>query len=341
MKKKLLKICIVGAGWYGCHLGYKLIKFGYDVLIFEKQKDIFLGSSGFNQFRLHTGYHYPRSAHTVNEIQQNFKKFLKEYKNFIFFPKKNFYCIAKEKSLIDFRTYQNILKSHNLNSKKIKINFLQNIEGAVNSNEGVFLNDKIIQFYKKKLKKKIKFSTHIRNFENLKKEYDLVIDCTNNTVVNNIKKNNSYICTISLVYKLRKLNYFNPITIMDGELPSLYPYSSIKKTFTLTHSKYTHIKKFNSFKKLEKFKKKITSKQINNIKVKMEKDFLNYYKNFKKDFIYNGYFLSYKIIPKDASAKRPIFIKKDQNLVSLFSPKISNIFTAEEHIFDILNKNFK
>ena len=50
MKKKLYKICIVGAGWYGCHLGYKLSKSGHNVSIFEKNTDIFQGSSGFNQF---------------------------------------------------------------------------------------------------------------------------------------------------------------------------------------------------------------------------------------------------------------------------------------------------
>ena len=338
MKKKMYKICIVGAGWYGCHLGYKLSKSGHNVSIFEKNTDIFQGSSGFNQFRLHTGYHYPRSAHTVDEIKQNFKKFLREYKNFIFFPKKNIYCIAKEKSLIDFKTYQNILKAHKLNSKKQKINFLQNIEGAVNSNEGVFLNEKIIQFYKKKLSNKIKFSTHIRNFKKLKKEYDLVIDCSNNTIVNNIDKKDNYICTISLIYKLDKLKYFYPITIMDGELPSLYPYSSKRKTFTLTHSKYTHIKNFKTYEKLSKFKKNISKKQVNSIRKKMEKDFGYYYKNFKKNFLYKGYFLSYKVIPKEASAKRPIFIKRDKNLVSLFSPKISNIFTAEKYVFKILSK---
>ena len=45
----MYKICIVGAGWYGCHLGYKLSKSGH-IGIFENT-DIFQGSSGFNQFR--------------------------------------------------------------------------------------------------------------------------------------------------------------------------------------------------------------------------------------------------------------------------------------------------
>ena len=50
MKKK---IAIIGAGWFGCYIAYDLIRSGYDVNVFEKEKEIFLGASGFNQNRLH------------------------------------------------------------------------------------------------------------------------------------------------------------------------------------------------------------------------------------------------------------------------------------------------
>ena len=139
--------CWSGMVWLSFRI--QLSKSGHNVSIFEKNTDIFQGSSGFNQFRLHTGYHYPRSAHTVDEIKQNFKKISERIQKFHLLPQKKYLLHCKEKSLIDFKTYQNILKAHKLNSKKQKINFLQNIEGAVNSNEGVFLNEKIIQFYKK------------------------------------------------------------------------------------------------------------------------------------------------------------------------------------------------
>ncbi len=338
MKKKIKKICIVGAGWYGCHLGYKLSKLGYDIDIIEKNKKIFEGSSGFNQFRLHTGYHYPRSAYTINEIKENFKKFIKEYKKFIFFPKNNIYCIANKNSLIDFETYINILKFNNLKFKKKSVNYLRNIEGSINSNEGVFLNEKIIKFYLGKLRKKIQFGKFVKNFDEIKKKYDLVIDCSNNTIKNNFKNNVKYICTISLIYKLKKGKNSYPITIMDGKLPSLYPYSSKKNTFTLTHSKYTHIKKFNDYSKLNEYKKKISKKYISEIKNKMENDFSFYHKNFKSFFLYKGYFLSYKVIPGEASDKRPLYVNRNKNVISFFSPKISNIFTAEKIILKILNR---
>lgn len=336
--KKIKRICIIGAGWYGCHIGYKLIKHGHDVTIFEKNKNIFEGSSGFNQYRLHTGFHYPRSDITIKETKSNYKRFIKEYKNYFFIPAKNIYCIAQKKSLIDFNTYLKILKSHKLLYKKTKEDSLKNIEGSINTKEGVLLNKKIVIFYKNVLKKQLVLNKKIRSTDNLKEKYDYIIDCTNNTLNQNKNSKIKFILTISLIYQAKKNKKTFPITVMDGKLPSLYPYSDMKNLYTLTHSKYTHIKKFSKFIDLKKYEKLINLNQINKIKTKMEKSFKNFYFNFNKDFIYIDYFLSYKVIPSESSDKRPLFIKKNDNVISLFSAKIANIFTAEDYVIKLINK---
>ena len=68
-------ITIIGAGWYGCYIGLKLKQHGVKFEILEKQSDIFLGSSGFNQNRLHQGYHYPRDYATRKTSLEGFDKF--------------------------------------------------------------------------------------------------------------------------------------------------------------------------------------------------------------------------------------------------------------------------
>ena len=146
--------CIIGAGWYGCHIGLYLKELGHNIIIYEKEKKIFSCASGFNQFRLHKGFHYPRSSITIDEIKKNYRRFIKRYKNFIYYPKNNLYCIAEKKSLIDSKIYEKILYSHNLKYKKKLKHKLTNIESAYIVNEGVIQNDKIINYYKKKIKKK-------------------------------------------------------------------------------------------------------------------------------------------------------------------------------------------
>ena len=333
MKKK--SFCIIGAGWYGCHIGLYLKNTGHNVKIYEKESQIFSGASGFNQFRLHKGFHYPRSSETIDEIKKNYKRFTRSYKNFIYYPKNNLYCIAKKISLLDAKTYERILNSHNLQFKKKIKNKLSNIEAAYFVKEGVIENDKIINFYNKKLEKNLRLKTKIKDLKRLKKNYDFVIDCTNNTLTNNLSNDFNYLLTISTIYKKnRKISA--PITIMDGELPSLYPYSDKKGYFTLTHAKYTHIKKFKTFKLLNDYKKKISKKYIKKIIYEMEKSIVSFYPSFKESLNYQGYRFSYKVLPNETSAKRSISIKKNDNMISCSSPKIANIFALEDYIKKII-----
>lgn len=336
MKKK--NFCIIGAGWYGCHIALYLKEKGHTVKLHEKEKNIFYGASGFNQFRLHNGFHYPRSFDTINEIKKNYKRFIKEYKRFITFPKNNLYCIAKKYSLIDAKTYENILNSHSLNYKKKLNHKFTNIESAYVINEGVIQNNKVINFYKKKLKKNLILNSNIdkNKLKKLSGDYDYVIDCTNNTFTQKLNKEFNYLLTISSIYKKKENIICNPITVMDGELPSLYPYSDKKGYFTLTHAKYTHIKKFKSFKLLNDYRKNMSKNYLVNIINQMEKGIILFYPEFKKNLIPKGYFLSYKVLPNESSAKRSIFIKKKQNFISVSSPKITNIFTFEDYLKKII-----
>ena len=68
-----------------------------------------------------------------------------------------------------------------------------------------------------------------------------------------------------------------------------------------------------------------------------EKSIKFYYSNFENTFSYKGYFFSYKLLPKDKSDARPTFYTSNKNILSLFSPKIANIFSAEEIVNKFLN----
>ena len=59
----------------------------------------------------------------------------------------------------------------------------------------------------------------------------------------------------------------------------------------------------------------------------------------KVSILHKGYFLSYKVLPNEMSDKRSIAIKKYENIISCTSPKISNIFSFEDYIEEILKKN--
>ena len=73
------RIAIVGAGIFGVTTALMLAKKGYKVAVFEKTNDIFNGASGINQYRLHSGYHYPRAISTATDCRDSVQYFCKEY----------------------------------------------------------------------------------------------------------------------------------------------------------------------------------------------------------------------------------------------------------------------
>ena len=61
------KALVVGAGVFGLTSAIALSHNGYDVIVREKEDDLMKGASSINQYRLHKGYHYPRSIETTQD----------------------------------------------------------------------------------------------------------------------------------------------------------------------------------------------------------------------------------------------------------------------------------
>ena len=62
-----MRIAIVGGGIFGIASSIILAK-NHQVELFEKNNELLQSASGSNQYRIHRGYHYPRSPETVTEI---------------------------------------------------------------------------------------------------------------------------------------------------------------------------------------------------------------------------------------------------------------------------------
>ncbi|MFZ4614135.1 MAG: hypothetical protein ACOYNH_10675, partial [Bacteroidia bacterium] len=86
----------------------------------------------------------------------------------------------------------------------------------------------------------------------MSKEYDLVINCTNNFLIPNTL-NNFYELTLSLIYKKNKKIPFDALTLIDGKLFSIFPYK--KNKVSLTDVEFTPIKKFETINDLLIFSK--------------------------------------------------------------------------------------
>ena len=52
---------------------------GYNVDLIERNPQIMQEASAINQYRVHRGYHYPRSDQTVSQCAQSYPTFEKKF----------------------------------------------------------------------------------------------------------------------------------------------------------------------------------------------------------------------------------------------------------------------
>lgn len=74
-----MRVAVIGGGVFGATAAIHAARAGHAVHLFERQDGLLRSASGLNQFRLHRGYHYPRSLATARECQEGVAVFREEY----------------------------------------------------------------------------------------------------------------------------------------------------------------------------------------------------------------------------------------------------------------------
>lgn len=312
-----MKIAIIGAGWVGCHLANNL-KQNNDVTLYEKDK-VFSGSSFYNQNRLHLGYHYSRSFNTRNLCKNTFTQFYNDYFFVIENVKKNIYSIPINDSLIDFKTYLKIFEDFNTH-KIIEVKNLKHIEGSILVEEKYINPIKSKKFFQDKLHDLIVYDKISKNgISSLKKDFDLIINATNNNFLSIKDDTFSENCTF-LLYEKVKNSEFDALTLVDGKLMSIYPYDLNSNLYSLTDVEFTPQGNLS----------------IEVLKIKMENKVLKYYDNFLNDFKYHSYVKSIKYKLKNLSDTRIPLITQTENIINCFTGKIQGIYFIEDYIRRLL-----
>lgn len=74
-----MRVAVVGGGVFGCTTAVDLACSGAQVDLFEARSDILTGATARCQARLHSGYHYPRSATTAMAARDGAIEFVARY----------------------------------------------------------------------------------------------------------------------------------------------------------------------------------------------------------------------------------------------------------------------
>ncbi len=109
-----MKVAIIGAGLFGITAALELDAHGHQVTVFERLPDMLQAASGINQYRLHRGYHYPRSPQTIAACIAAEESFTKMYGGALLTDNQHYYAIAKEGSRTSAQDFSELCSKYNL-----------------------------------------------------------------------------------------------------------------------------------------------------------------------------------------------------------------------------------
>ena len=115
-KEALPKVLVVGGGIFGTTASVALATSGFNVTLHEELSGIMKCASDINQYRLHRGYHYPRSKQTAQECLDGLKSFKRKYGDSVVNGDgvNHFYAISSRDSLVSSEDYIKFVKEMGL-----------------------------------------------------------------------------------------------------------------------------------------------------------------------------------------------------------------------------------
>lgn len=350
-------VAVIGGGWYGCHIALELKNKGFRVVLLEKSDSLFNGASGKNQFRLHAGFHYPRSNATRFQITEGLREFKYRLSHFAHPLQTCLYAISSTASFLDFGTFKQIFKATGVPFADVYAqNYgLTNVEGCIHTDEEMFLFvDAPKEFYKDSLGDSVRLKTTVSKVKNTidadrnnvvsvdGTNFDWCINCTYNQL-NPVNSTDYYfeVCLTLIYKKITPGRHITGITIMDGEFCSLYPYVLDKNDlerdsprYTLTHVRYTPLMKTKTLLEAEQFMQRVSDEDVEKQRPFFEAGISHFYPAFSIEFEFDSWFVSMKTKPIDSgaanhTASRECIAERDGKVIRVLSGKINTLFEAE------------
>ena len=346
-----MKIAIIGGGIFGVTTAIRLSR-NHDVDLFEQNSDILQSASGINQYRLHRGYHYPRSTDTAISAKNSELFFKNEYSSSIVNDIDHFYCIANENSLTNKDQYLNFCNAVDLSFEETKLDLLnQNkIDLCVKVVETLFDPFLLKDICWKKIQEN-NINMHMGKpvYLNDLDSYDYVIVATYagfNQTLNNFSDLQMN-CQFELCEKpvVKLPNSFNQksIVIMDGPFMCVDP---LGKTGNFVLGNVVHAIHHSNVGKIpvipEEFRNLLNNGIIRNPPITNFNSFVESGSNFIPDLNraehLGSMFTVRTVLPNlDNTDARPTIVRKlKNNIISIFSGKIGNCIQAADEVEKII-----
>jgi len=348
-----MKIAVIGGGIFGVTAAL-ILSTNHSVELFEKNSDILKAASGSNQYRVHRGYHYPRSKDTVMGIINSEQSFQNMYGDAIENNYEHYYCISKNDSFTSPKQFLDFCHEFNLDFEKSEISCVNNnlIELCLKVKESIYDPQKLKKLSWKKLKENnVKVNLNSKVNEELFQNFDWVIICTYsnlNSLIQNhpdLQKEYQFEVCEKPVVKLPESFRNKSIVIMDGPFMCIDPLANTD--FHLLCNVVNEIHQTNIGLSPNIDEKYLPFLDCGIIK----KPQITNYKKFIQSSIpffpeiefaeHIGSMFTVRAVPpkvENTDARPTLVTKIDEKTISIFSGKITTCVEAANEVKKIINK---
>ena len=115
-----MRVAVVGAGIFGITVALRLDALGVEVDLFDRHEKVLSAASTLNQYRVHRGYHYPRSSETGRYLLETAERFRAEYGGTLVEGERHLYGIAMEDSLTNAYEFLEFMETHGLQYREVE-----------------------------------------------------------------------------------------------------------------------------------------------------------------------------------------------------------------------------
>jgi hypothetical protein len=336
------KCAVVGAGIYGITAATKLRTAGYKVDLYDSEDDILKKASGINQYRIHRGYHYPRSPETIESCKSNEESFIKYYNQSIVNNNiKHYYSIASEESLVTPQEYLTVLDKAKLDWKIVET--LPNCDLTIEVEEKLYDPHMLSKICHERIKGNginLILNTSVEKL----KGYNYVVYATYASLNNFTDNEEDYqfeLCE-KPVLKLPSIYQNKSIVIMDGPFMCFDPLADTGYHLGGNVVHAIHASNIGKTPKIPPVYEEYLNKGI--VKKPKYTNIDRFIESAKKffpeiedsEYIGSMYTIRTVLPYKDDTDERPTIVTKRGNDFILFSSKIGNCVDSSEEILNII-----
>ena len=338
------KIAIIGAGWYGCHIGSSLKTLGFDVTVFEQHPRPLHEASGNNQFRLHLGFHYPRHHGTRVQSRDGFMRFMERYPYLSREVEENIYAVPRAESLIDFSTYRLIMTSTGIEFRETGDSSvpIREVAGMMLTSERVLLIEQSRRYFHEQLGASLVLNHRVAAIENevdcVRVEgvaFDLLIDASWGQQLG-MPMPFFYEPTILLYYETDEP--FPAVTFVDGPLCSVYP-TEAPSIYTLSSVPHTPLGRYGVIEEARRVRDSVSLETVAAKVAAMEQQVSRYLPTFREHFRFVGPQIALKTKPVGNFDDRSCSVFRRGRTFHVMSGKIDTIFFAMERILSFIESS--